>query len=197
VIRHQSQPLRLAPAATQETWNNNGSVCSVFSSFSLFSLLLLVKHFSSIHLLRFISITRSNFFFAIMGSKYQPVQDDEKPQESFARRSSTSTADSTLLEDEEDLRMTRPQSRFGPRWVWVTHVVLLSLSFTMFMTSLFSRASTLEHVERFSAYCESTLDCISRIQLIRSSTCQKSDRIPKSEIQCNNGRGITICWVWS
>jgi hypothetical protein len=106
-----------------------------------------------------------------MSSKYQPVQADEKPQESFARRSSTSTADSTLLEDEEDLRMTQPHGRFGPRWVWITHAVLLSLSFTMFMTSLFSRASTLEHVERFSAYCEYALDSTSRIQLIQISTC--------------------------
>ena len=168
MIRHQSQPLRLAPSATQGSWNNNGSVCSAFSLFSLFFSIASGQAFSFTY---FASFQLPGVIFAIMSSKYQPVQDDEKPHESFARRSSTSTADSTLLEDEEDLRLTQPYSRFGPRWVWITHAVLLSLSFTMFMTSLFSRASTLELVERFSAYCECRLDCISRIQLIQNSTC--------------------------
>lgn len=91
-----------------------------------------------------------------MGSKYQPVKDDEKFQEVLfdARRSSTSTSDETLLEDEEDARISRPKSRMNDKWMWLAHAVLLSLSFTMFVTSFFQKPSTLEHVQQFSAYCE-------------------------------------------
>jgi hypothetical protein len=90
-----------------------------------------------------------------MGSKYQPVVDDEKFQEVFPRRSSTSTSDSTLLEDEEDSRRTaEPRRIFGLRWIWLAHTVLLTLSFTMFISAFFTRATTLQHVKQFSAYCE-------------------------------------------
>ncbi len=90
-----------------------------------------------------------------MSSKYQPVGDDEKFQESFPRRSSTSTSDSTLLEDEEDSRRTsQPRTSFGPKWMWLAHTALLSLSFTMFVSAFFTKASTLQHVKQFSAYCE-------------------------------------------
>jgi hypothetical protein len=90
-----------------------------------------------------------------MGSKYQPVGDDEKFQETFPRRSSTSTSDSTLLEDEEDSRRAiEPRKFFGPRWMWLAHTALLSLSFTMFVSAFFTRATTLQHVKQFSAYCE-------------------------------------------
>ncbi|KAN0122945.1 protein of unknown function (DUF3328) domain containing protein [Hyaloscypha variabilis] len=88
-----------------------------------------------------------------MESKYQPVRDDEKFLETIPRRSSTSTSDSTLLEDEEDAR--RPQESrkfFSPRWMWLAHTALLSLSFTMFISAFFTRATTLQHVKQFSAY---------------------------------------------
>jgi hypothetical protein len=91
-----------------------------------------------------------------MGSKYQPVKGDEKFQEVLfdARRASTSTSDDTLLEDEEDARLTQPRSRMSGRWMWLVHAVLLSLSFTMFVSSFFQKPSTLQHVKQFSAYCE-------------------------------------------
>lgn len=90
-----------------------------------------------------------------MGSKYQPVDagDDEKFHEVFPRRSSTSTSDSTLLEDDtEDSRMLQPKKT--SRWMWIVHALLLSLSFSMFVSSFFTRASTLQHVKQFSAYCK-------------------------------------------
>jgi hypothetical protein len=90
-----------------------------------------------------------------MGSKYQPVGDNEKFQDTFPRRSSTSTSDSTLLEDEEDSRRPQESRRFfGPRWMWLAHTALLSLSFTMFISAFFTRATTLQHVKQFSAYCK-------------------------------------------
>jgi hypothetical protein len=87
-----------------------------------------------------------------MASKYHAVQNDEKFTEVFPRRSSTSTSDSTLLEDEEDHREPEPRSRFSGKWMWLVHAVLLLLSFTMFMSAMFTKASTLEHVRKFSAY---------------------------------------------
>lgn len=89
-----------------------------------------------------------------MSSKYEAVRDDEKFQELFPGRSSTSTSGSTLLEDEEDVRLSQPRRKFTIRWMWLVHAALLSLSFTMFVGAFFTRASTLEHVKKFSAYCE-------------------------------------------
>ena len=93
-----------------------------------------------------------------MGSKYQAVKvvDDEKfqEQETFPRRSSTSTSGSTLLEDEEDHRVTELKRRSSGRWIWTLHAALLTLSFTMFVGSYYTRVSTLEYVKKFSAYCE-------------------------------------------
>jgi len=62
-----------------------------------------------------------------------------------------------LLEDEEDIRAVERQSRFSMRWMWLVHAVLLSLSFTLFVSAFFTRASTLQHVQQFSAYCKSIL----------------------------------------
>ncbi|KAH7418596.1 hypothetical protein BKA64DRAFT_204128 [Cadophora sp. MPI-SDFR-AT-0126] len=87
-----------------------------------------------------------------MSSTYEAVRDDEKFQEPFPRRSSTSTSDSTLLEDEEDARLTQPRRKFSIKWMWLIHAALLSMSFTMFVGAFFTRASTLEHVRKFSAY---------------------------------------------
>jgi hypothetical protein len=89
-----------------------------------------------------------------MGSKYQPVGSDEKFEEVFLRRSSTSTSGSTLLEDEEGSRNLEPKPRLSERWMWLAHAVLLSLSFTMFSASFFMKPTTLQHVKQFSAYCE-------------------------------------------
>jgi hypothetical protein len=38
--------------------------------------------------------------------------------------------------------------------MWLAHTALLSLSFTMFVSAFFTRATTLQHVKQFSAYCE-------------------------------------------
>jgi hypothetical protein len=89
-----------------------------------------------------------------MDSKYKQVDDDEKFQAAFPRRSSTSTLDSTLLDHEEDARALEPRRKFNPRWMWLAHTVLLSLSFTMFISAFFTRATTLQYVKQFSAYCE-------------------------------------------
>jgi hypothetical protein len=97
---------------------------------------------------------------ANMPTKYQPIQDDEKFSDVFiARRSSTSSSDSTLLC--EDGTATS-QERKGPhsRWLWLAHAVLLSLSTTMFAASYFRPVSTLEHVQHFSAYCKSLLSTV-------------------------------------
>ncbi len=93
-----------------------------------------------------------------MDSKYQAVKvidDDKFPDpETFLRRSSTSTSDLTLLEIEEDHRIATSKRNSSARWIWVAHGVLLTLSFTMLLAAYNARASTLEHVKRFSAYCE-------------------------------------------
>ena len=91
-----------------------------------------------------------------MGSKYQPIEGDEKFQDVvFAARTSTSESlGSTLLEDEEDSRMTEPRSRFNIKWMWLVHAVLLMMSFGLFISAYCTRVSTLTHVQHFSAYCE-------------------------------------------
>jgi len=90
----------------------------------------------------------------IMASKYQPIVADEKFHDVFPGRSSTSESlGSTLLEDERDSRDTEPHRRFNSRWLWLGHAVLLSLSFVLFMSAYFTRASTLDYVQRYSAYC--------------------------------------------
>lgn len=101
-----------------------------------------------------------------MSSNYHAVENDEKFTEvGFPRRTSTSTSDSTLLEDEED-HTIEPRSRWTSKWMWLVHVTLLSLSFTMFVSALFTKASTLEHVKKFSAYCK----------LLSLGQCPISDR---------------------
>ena len=92
-----------------------------------------------------------------MPSKYQPVQpEDEKFEDVFPpNRSSTSMSDSTLLEDEKDSRLAEPRPIFNSKWLWLVHVVLFSLSFSMFAAAYFKPVSTLTHVQHFSAYCES------------------------------------------
>jgi len=93
-----------------------------------------------------------------MGSEYQQINhDDEKFEDVFPpNRSSTSLSESTLLEDEDDQRMLRPKKRWSERWLWslmwMVHAALLTLSFTLFMASWFTRASTLDYVQRYSAY---------------------------------------------
>ncbi|CAG8960096.1 hypothetical protein HYFRA_00010574 [Hymenoscyphus fraxineus] len=85
-------------------------------------------------------------------SKYQPVCNaDEKYKDESSRRTSSVLSDSTSL-DEEEQRSLQLERRGSPRWIWVLHVVLLSLSLTMFISSWFARVSTLEYVRKFSAY---------------------------------------------
>jgi len=88
-----------------------------------------------------------------MASKYHPVGNDEKFDDIFVRRASTSESlGSTLLEDEEDSRLSEPRKTLNTKWIWLGHVVLLSLSFVMFAGAYFTRISTLRHVKQFSAY---------------------------------------------
>jgi hypothetical protein len=92
-----------------------------------------------------------------MPSKYEPIkEEDEKYEDIFvARRSSTSTSNSTLL-CEEDPELSEPRRISISNWMWLVHAVLLSLSFSMFAAAYFKPVSTLEHVRHFSAYCESS-----------------------------------------
>jgi len=90
-----------------------------------------------------------------MSAKYHSVQGDEKfgDADTFYNRSSTSDGfGSTLLEDEDNLRITESRRRFSERWLWLGHAVLLSLSFTMFVMAYLTRISTLGYVQHFSAY---------------------------------------------
>ena len=89
-----------------------------------------------------------------MALKYQPIVADEKFHDVFHERSSTSESlGSTLLEQEHDLRDTGIQQRFSSRWMWLGHAVLLSLSVVLFISAYFIRASTLDYVQKYSAYC--------------------------------------------
>lgn len=89
-----------------------------------------------------------------MAAKYHPVGDDEKFHDiEFQQRSSTSESlGSTLLEDEERPVRLQPQKVFNEKRMWLGHVVLLSLSFSMFAAAYYTRLSTLRHVQQFSAY---------------------------------------------
>lgn len=87
-----------------------------------------------------------------MESKYQPVG-DEKFEKYTERRGSNDTSSSTLLEEDIDTRLT-PRRKFTVRWMMLGHAVLLSLSFTLFMSAFFTRASTLTFVKKYSTYCE-------------------------------------------
>jgi len=92
-----------------------------------------------------------------MSQKYEPISDLEKFGSKFhdvsPRRSSMSESlGSTLLED-EDRMITQPRSN-SSRWMLLGHAVLLSLSFSMFVGSFLTRASTLTHVKQYSAYCK-------------------------------------------
>jgi hypothetical protein len=91
-----------------------------------------------------------------MGSEYQKINhDDEKFEDVFPpNRSSSSLSESTLLEDEDDQRLVQPKKRWSERWMWMVHAALLSLSFTLFVLSWFTRASTLDYVQKYSAYCK-------------------------------------------
>lgn len=94
--------------------------------------------------------------FVIMGSKYQPVKEEEfeKILETFPRRSSTSTSGSTLLEDEEDSRHIQTRSRSSTWKIWLAQAVFFMFSLTIFTASFFQKPTTLEYVQQFFAYCE-------------------------------------------
>jgi len=88
-----------------------------------------------------------------MATKYQPVRDEEKFEAKFPRRSSTSTSDLTLLEEELENGADRPaKGIWSEKYMWIVHATLLTLSFTMFISAMFTRASTTEFMKKFSAY---------------------------------------------
>ncbi|TVY46474.1 Cyclochlorotine biosynthesis protein O [Lachnellula cervina] len=89
-----------------------------------------------------------------MDAKYQQIDhSDEKFEDVFPpNRTSSSLSESTLMEDEMDHRLVQPQKRWAGRWMWMVHAALLSLSFTLFVSSWFTRASTLDYMQRYEAY---------------------------------------------
>lgn len=91
-----------------------------------------------------------------MDAKYQQIDhSDEKFEDVFPpNRTSSSLSESTLMEDEMDHRLVQPQKRWAGRWMWMVHAALLSLSFTLFVSSWFTRASTLDYMQRYEAYCK-------------------------------------------
>lgn len=125
-----------------------------------------------------------------MGSKYQPLGADEKFHDVvFPTRTSTSESlGSTLLEDEEDSRITEPRSRFNINWMWLVHAVLLTLSFGLFISAYFTRASTLTHVQHFSAYCESRLFLL-RLYLLTTAIAPAAKAVEYQTIKFNDTMG--------
>ena len=65
------------------------------------------------------------------------------------------------LEAAESLRLgddnTHQAKSRVTRWIWLLHGVLLSTSFASFFLAYNVQLSTLNHVKRFSAYCEYTM----------------------------------------
>jgi len=90
-----------------------------------------------------------------MSTKYQPISDLEKFGSKFhdvspSRSSTSESLGSTLLEDED--RMNAHPRSMSSRWMLLGHIVLLSLSFAMFVGSFMTRASTLTFVKKYAAY---------------------------------------------
>ena len=132
--------------------------------------LLLVKHIRS-----FLDLPGVIFVvFVRMASKYVSIKEvDEKFEDVFPPgRTSTSLSESTLL-DEEEQRTIQPQAR-SPKWMWITHAVLLGLSLTMFVSSWFARVSTLDHVREFSAYCMLPPAGVIILLILRSTSSKSS-----------------------
>lgn len=144
-----------------------------------------------------------------MPSKYEAVSSNDKYQsvdlqrsnekfedESQGRRSISESLGSTLLEEERTSPSYRRQS--SGKWIWLVHTVLLLLSFTMFISSAYTRSSTLKHVQDFSAYCEfnylSTASSDIKIPILTShhSNGSKSSRIPKCPLQPLNGNCLPL-----
>src|ERR1700761_3337647 len=109
-----------------------------------------------------------------MHSEYQPVyNEDEKYRDiANANRLSISTSDSTLLYD--DVPEVSKQTKLSSSWIWLVHAFLLSLSFTMFALAYFNPVSTLDCVQRFSAYCEFLL--FLDYSIINSKFCSSCSR---------------------
>jgi len=88
-----------------------------------------------------------------MSSKYQYVPTDEKFHDEDISRSSTSDSLSNNTPENEDRsELIERIHRYSAKWMWLGHVVLLILSSTMFVSALFTRASTLRFVQQYSAY---------------------------------------------
>lgn len=109
-----------------------------------------------------------------MASKYEavPINDTYKPvdlgrsEEKFqdSRPSLSDSLNSTLLDEEHHNPQAIYREQPGLKWMWLVHAVLLTLSFTMFAASLYTRSSTAKYVQDFSAWCRRTqilkLTCI-------------------------------------
>jgi len=92
-------------------------------------------------------------FSSKMPSKYHPVGDEKFHDVSPTRASLSESFTSTLLEQEDNTRSQEPRRQFCVRWMWLIHVLLLSLSFCLFVSAYFTRVSTLTYVQHYSAWC--------------------------------------------
>lgn len=87
-------------------------------------------------------------------AKYYPVSlADEK--ESYA---SSDTSSTTLLPDEQDLRVTERRhlnSVLQSKWLLLAHALFFSFSLSVFLRGItFSAPTTAKFVKQFSEYCE-------------------------------------------
>lgn len=105
-----------------------------------------------------------------MPAKYHQVIGDEKPIHTLHNRESTESLKSTLLNWEYDEKsqdvesMSLRRLRCNDRWIWLVHAVLLSLSFGLFISTYFTRMTTLKYVEEYSAWCESTFSSYGKLE---------------------------------
>lgn len=119
-----------------------------------------------------------------MATKYHAVGDDEKFDDIELPKQSSESLGSTLLADEEDSSRLGSRKKFDAKWMWLGHVVLLSLSIALFAGAHYTRLSTLRHVQQFSAYCK-ILNIPFTISLTHqyNSSCSESRRVPNDQIQ--------------
>ncbi|RDW64667.1 hypothetical protein BP6252_10318 [Coleophoma cylindrospora] len=90
-----------------------------------------------------------------MTSKYESVRTHDDNFEDVIvyekRPTSPDSLASTLMED-DDHSFKEPTRRISSRWVWLVHALLLSVSFSLFVSTYYLRGSTLRHVQQFSAW---------------------------------------------
>ena len=82
-------------------------------------------------------------------------RDDPFTQRSIAKSlSTTTTLDSSAVDDCTSTDNLQQQWMFTTKWTWFLHAVLLLISSTMFFSALFIQSSTLRRVKEFSGYCK-------------------------------------------